>query len=51
MSVKELASEIELPTDRILDHVVFLRKRNQLALDKIDGFTPKYVSIIPEVKQ
>ena len=50
MSVKELASEIDLPTDRILDHVVFLRKRNQLALDKIDGFTPRYVSIIPEVK-
>ncbi len=51
MSVKELASEIELPTDRILDHVVFLRKRNQLALDSIEGFTPKYISIVQEVKQ
>jgi coenzyme F420-reducing hydrogenase delta subunit len=51
MSVKELASEIELPTERILDHVVFLRKRNQLALDKIEGFTPKYVSIVPKVEQ
>jgi F420-non-reducing hydrogenase iron-sulfur subunit len=50
MSVKELASEIDLPTDRILDHVVFLRKRNMLALDSIDGFTPKYISIMPEVK-
>jgi coenzyme F420-reducing hydrogenase delta subunit len=50
MSVKELASEINQPTDRILDHVIFLRKRNQLALDTIDGFTPKYISIIPEVK-
>jgi coenzyme F420-reducing hydrogenase delta subunit len=51
MSVKELASEIELPTDRILDHVVFLRKRNFLALDSIEGFTPKYISIMPEVSQ
>jgi NADH-quinone oxidoreductase subunit E len=50
MSVKELASEINLPTDRILDHVVFLRRRNQLALDSIEGFTPKYISIVPEVK-
>jgi hypothetical protein len=50
MSVKELASEINLPTDRILDHVIYLRKRNQLALDTIEGFTPKYISIMPEVK-
>ncbi len=50
MSVKELAFEINLPTYRILDHVVFLRKRNQLALDSIDGFTPRYISIVPEVK-
>jgi NADH-quinone oxidoreductase subunit E len=50
MSVKDLAKEINLSTDRILDHVVFLRRRNQLALDSIDGFTPKYISIVPEVK-
>lgn len=50
MSVKDLAQEMELPTDRVLDHVVFLRRRNQLALDKIEGFTPKYISIMPEVK-
>jgi hypothetical protein len=30
--------------------VVFLRRRNQLALDTIEGFTPKYISIMPEVK-
>ncbi len=50
MSVKELAKEIELPTDKVLDHVVFLRRHNQLALDSIDGFTPKYISIVQEVK-
>ena len=50
MSVKDLAKEMELPPDRVLDHVVFLRRRNQLALDTIEGFTPKYISIMPEVK-
>jgi coenzyme F420-reducing hydrogenase delta subunit len=50
MSVKELAQEINLPTDKVLGHVVFLRKRNMLALDSIDGFTPKYISIVQEVK-
>ncbi len=50
MSVKELAKEIEIPTDKVLDHVVYLRKKNQLALDSIDGFTPKYISIMQEVK-
>lgn len=49
-SVKELAKEINLSTDKVLDHIVFLRKRNQLALDSIDGFTPKYISIVQEVK-
>jgi hypothetical protein len=49
-SVKDLASEMELPTDRVLDHVVFLRKRNQLALDGIEGMTPRYISIVQEVK-
>lgn len=49
-SVKDLAKEMELSADRVLDHVVFLRRRNQLALDKIEGFTPKYISIMPEVK-
>ncbi len=52
MSVKDLASEIELPTHRILDHVVYMRKRNMLALDSIEGMTPKYISILPpEVSQ
>jgi F420-non-reducing hydrogenase iron-sulfur subunit len=42
LSVSELAKEIGQPTDRVLDHVVALRATNMLALDRIEGTTPKY---------
>jgi coenzyme F420-reducing hydrogenase delta subunit len=50
MSVKELASELEESTDRVLEHIVYLRKNNLVAMDSIDGTTPKYVSLVEEVK-
>jgi F420-non-reducing hydrogenase iron-sulfur subunit len=37
------------PTDRVLEHIVHLRKRNMLALSGIDGTTPKYLSLIEGV--
>ncbi len=45
-SVIELAKEIGQPTDRILDYIVALRAKNMLALDRIDGTTPKYKSMV-----
>lgn len=45
-SVKELAKELGEPTDRTLEHVVSLRARNLLALDHIDGMSPKYKAIV-----
>jgi F420-non-reducing hydrogenase iron-sulfur subunit len=45
-SVKELAKELGETTDRTLEHVVSLRARNLLALDHIDGTSPKYKAII-----
>ncbi len=45
-SVKELAKELGEPTDRTIEHVVSLRSRNLLALDHIDGATPKYKAIV-----
>jgi hypothetical protein len=45
-SVIELAKEIGQPTDRILDYIVALRAKNLLALDRIDGTTPKYRSTV-----
>jgi F420-non-reducing hydrogenase iron-sulfur subunit len=45
-SVKELAKELGETTDKTLEHVVSLRARNLLALDHIDGTSPKYKAII-----
>jgi F420-non-reducing hydrogenase iron-sulfur subunit len=45
-SVKELAKEIGEPTEKTLEHVVSLRAKNMLALDHIEGTTPKYKAII-----
>jgi coenzyme F420-reducing hydrogenase delta subunit len=45
LSVKELATELEEPMDRILEHIVYLRKNNLVAMDSIDGTTPKYVAL------
>ena len=46
MSVKELASELEEPTDEVLQHIVYLRRKNLVAMDRIDGTTPKYISLL-----
>jgi F420-non-reducing hydrogenase iron-sulfur subunit len=45
-SVKELATETGQPTDLVLNHVVALRAKNLLALDHIEGTTPKYRATI-----
>jgi F420-non-reducing hydrogenase iron-sulfur subunit len=45
-SVKVLAKEIGEPTDKTLEHVVSLRAKNMLALDHIEGSTPKYKAIL-----
>lgn len=50
-SVKELALEIEEPTDLVLEHIVKLRKNNLVALDSIEGTTPKYISLVQEVSK
>ena len=44
-SVIELAKELDLPTDKVLEHIVYLRKNNYIAMDRIEGTTPKYVSL------
>ncbi len=45
LSVKELAVELEESTDSVLEHIVYLRKHNLLAMSGIDGTTPKYISL------
>jgi coenzyme F420-reducing hydrogenase delta subunit len=51
MSVKELATKIQEPTDLVLEHIVRLRKNNLVALDSIDGTTPKYIALSQEVSK
>jgi F420-non-reducing hydrogenase iron-sulfur subunit len=49
-SVIDLAKELELPSDKVLEHIVYLRKNNFVAMDRIEGTTPKYVSLLEEGK-
>jgi|YelNatPaOPRAMG01_1025707.scaffolds.fasta_scaffold11892_2 F420-non-reducing hydrogenase iron-sulfur subunit len=42
MSVKELASKMKVPSDRVLEHIVTLRQQNLIAMDPVEGFTPTY---------
>lgn len=43
VSVRELSERLGIPGDRVLRHVVRLRKRRMLALAGIEGRSPKYV--------
>jgi F420-non-reducing hydrogenase iron-sulfur subunit len=45
-SVKELAKELGETTDKTIEHVISLRSKNLLALDHIDGTSPKYKAIV-----
>lgn len=45
-SVKELSSIISLPSYKVLEHVTALRAANMMGLDKVDGTTPFYRSLV-----
>jgi len=45
MSVKELGKIMEVPTDKVLRHIVMLRQKNMLAMEHPEGFTPTYKTI------
>jgi len=45
LSVKDLAVKTEIPTHRTLSHIVTLRAKNLVALDSIEGLTPKYIAL------
>ena len=44
-SVKELGIIMEVPTDRVLRHIVALRQKNMISMDHPEGFTPTYRTI------
>ena len=45
-SVKELGQIMEVPTDKVLRHIVALRQRNLISMDHPEGFTPTYRTIV-----
>jgi len=45
MSVKDLSKKMNVPTNRVLEHVVALRQKNLLSMDHPEGFTPTYRAI------
>ncbi|MHA1265384.1 MAG: hydrogenase iron-sulfur subunit [Candidatus Helarchaeota archaeon] len=45
LSVKDLASRLNLDSADVLKHVVVLRQRGQVALERIEGVTPYYMAI------
>ncbi len=44
-SVKELGSIMEVPTDKVLRHIVVLRQKNLISMEHPEGFTPTYRTI------
>src|SRR5512136_3100293 len=45
MSVKELGHIMDVPTDRVLRHIVALRQKNMISMDHPESFTPTYRTI------
>jgi coenzyme F420-reducing hydrogenase delta subunit len=45
MSVKDLSKKINVPTHRVLQHIVALRQKNLISMDHPEGFTPTYRTI------
>ncbi|MHA1130505.1 MAG: hydrogenase iron-sulfur subunit [Candidatus Helarchaeota archaeon] len=44
-SVKELAKELQIASNKVLKHIVVLRQKGQVALDRIEGVTPYYFGL------
>ena len=45
LSVKELAKILEIESSDVLKHVVILKQRGKIALDRIEGVTPYYQAV------
>jgi len=46
LSVKDLSAKMDVPTDKVLDHIVELRRKNMIAMEHGHGLTPTYRAII-----
>jgi len=45
VSVKDLSKVMNVPPNRILEHIVVLRQKNLISMDHPEGFTPTYRTI------
>ena len=45
-SVKELAKVLNVDSSDVLAHIVVLKDRGLITMDRVDGYTPYYVSIV-----
>jgi F420-non-reducing hydrogenase iron-sulfur subunit len=45
-SVKDLAIEFKVKPSEVLDHILVLKQRGQVAMDKIVGITPIYLNVM-----
>jgi coenzyme F420-reducing hydrogenase delta subunit len=45
-SVKDLAIEFDVKPSKILEHILVLKQRGQVAMDKIVGITPIYLNVM-----
>jgi predicted ArsR family transcriptional regulator len=43
-SVKDLAIELEIDPSKVLEYMLVLKGRGQVAMDKIVGITPMYIN-------
>ena len=46
LTVKDISAKLNKPPHEVLDNIVILRKNNQIALQSIENFVPKYVSLV-----
>jgi F420-non-reducing hydrogenase iron-sulfur subunit len=45
MSIKHLSKRLGLDNKQVLDHVVILRRRGQIAVDRVEDMTPVYTAL------
>jgi F420-non-reducing hydrogenase iron-sulfur subunit len=48
-SVEELSKKLNIKQQKTLNQISVLMRKNMLAIDKLDGTTPMFISIAPEV--
>lgn len=49
-SVKELAAALSVEPQCVLEHVIVMRRKNIIGLAGVEGYTPRYVALIPGVR-